>query len=266
MTASKAVDAVRLGAIEIVLPTAGEPNCYIFHDLAGLFGDDFNSEALDRFKAEWKKRGKRGRLDLDCEADAVSIYGGREAVLEAAILICDLAIPSVARPSRAEIESARAVIKRFKRPARVQWQVGDVFAAPLVDGSFAIGQVLWEMTFAKGFQGRSPTVALFEHRSTSLTAVDLDDALTARTLAILHVQSDGLDTGRWRVLGRRPVVDDPRSGPCTSRDGLRTSWDGLQILANAWYGLTPWNAFYKDGYLDDFLMPGVKRPAKVMLK
>ena len=57
---SKAVDAVRLGAIEIVLPTAGEPNCYIFHDSATLFGDDYNSEALDRFKAEWKKRRKRG--------------------------------------------------------------------------------------------------------------------------------------------------------------------------------------------------------------
>jgi hypothetical protein len=98
--------------------------------------------------------------------------------------------------------------------------------------------VLWEMTFAKGFQGRAPTVALFEHRGTSPTAVDLDDAIAARTLAILHVQSDGLDTGAWRVLGRRPVVDDPHSGPCTSRDGLRRSWDGLAILANAWYGLT----------------------------
>jgi hypothetical protein len=256
---SKAVDAVRLGAIEIVLPTAGEPNCYIFHDLATLFGDDYNSEALDRFKAEWKKRRKRGRLDLDCEADAVAIYGGREAILEAATIICELATPNVARPSRDEIEVARTALKR---PPRVQWQVGDVFAAPLVDGSFAIGQVLWEMTFAKGFQGRAPTVALFEHRTTSPAVVNLDDAITARTLAILHVQSDALDIGTWRVLGRRLVVDDPHSGPCTSRHGLRTSWDGLEILANAWYGLTPWT----DRYLDDFLMPGVKRPPTVMLK
>jgi hypothetical protein len=71
-----------------------------------LLGVEYNSEARDRFEAEWKKRRKRGRLDLDCEADAVSIYGGREAILEAALLIYELAVPSVTRPTSADVEQA----------------------------------------------------------------------------------------------------------------------------------------------------------------
>jgi hypothetical protein len=158
--------SVQLGVLEIVLPTAGESQCYVFHDLTELLGVPSNSEALDRFKAEWKKQRKRGRLDLDCEADAVSIYGGREAILEAALLIYELAVPSVTRPTSAEVDEARATIKRHKRPPRSRWAVGDVFAAPLVDGSFVFGQVLWEATFATGSGVRAPTVALFEHRRT----------------------------------------------------------------------------------------------------
>jgi hypothetical protein len=135
-------DSVQLGVLEIVLPTAGESQCYLFSDLTELLGVEYNSEALDRFKTEWKKRRKRGRLDLDCEADAVSIYGGREAILEAALLIYELAIPSLTRPTPADVEQARAAIKHHKRPPRVPWAVGDIFAAPLVDGTFVVGQVL----------------------------------------------------------------------------------------------------------------------------
>ncbi len=62
-----------------------------------------------------------------------------------------------------------------------------------------------------------------------LDAVNLDEAMTTRTLAILHVQSDSLDGGAWRVLGRRAITIDPFSGP----DGKwgevgGVSWEGLE--------------------------------------
>jgi hypothetical protein len=253
--------SVHLGVLEIVLPTAGASHCYIFHDLAELLGCEYNREARDRFEAEWKKRRKRGRLDIDCEADAVSIHAGRDAILEAALLIYELAAPSVTRPTSAEVEQARAAIKRHKRPPRVAWAVGDVFAAPLVDGSFAVGQVLWEWS-----SGRAPTVALFEKRTSDPGAVDLDDAVTTRTLAILHVQSASLDGGSWRVLGRRPVIIDPFSGPCGKPGEVGCAhWDGLEELANAWHGLEPWNRFFRTDHLDVYLVRGVARPASAVM-
>jgi hypothetical protein len=255
-------DSVHLGVLEIGLPTASEARCYFSRDLTELLGVEYNSEALDRFRTHWTTQRKRGRLDLDHEAGAVSIYGGREAIVEAALLIYELAVLSVPRPTTAEVEQVRAAIKRHKRPARVPWAVGDVFAAPLLDGSFAVGQVLWEATFAKGVSLRAPTVALFEHRLATLGDVDLDDAVTTRALAILHVQAGSLDCGAWRVLGRRAVTLDPFSG----RDGRpfevgAISWDGLEILANAWHGLEPWNRFFRTDSLDQHLLPGVGRPA-----
>jgi hypothetical protein len=258
--------SIQLGVLEIVLPTAGEPRCYIFRDLTDLLGVEYNSEALDRFRREWTTQGKRGRLDLDREADAVSIYGGREAILEAALLIYDLAVPSVTRPTTAEVEQARAAIKRFKRPPQIPWAVGDVFAAPLLDGSFAVGHVVWEATFAEGFSVRAPTVALLALRATDLDGVDLDDAMTTRTLAVLHVQSDSLDSGAWRVLGRRPVVIDPFCGPDGKPGEVgSTSWDGFDILANAWHGLEPWNRFFRTDFLDQHLLRGIQRPASVVM-
>jgi len=72
-------DSVQLGVLEIVLPTAGESQCYIFRDLTELLGLEYNSEALDRFKTAWKKRRRRGRLDLDCEAALAWCARAREA-------------------------------------------------------------------------------------------------------------------------------------------------------------------------------------------
>jgi hypothetical protein len=90
--------------------------------------------------------------------------------------------------------------------------------------------------------------------------------MTTRTLAILHVQSDSLDGGAWRVLGRRAITIDPFSGP----DGKwgevgGVSWEGLEILANAWHGLEPWNRFFRTDFLDQHLMRGVERPASAVM-
>jgi len=259
-------DSVRLGALKIWLPSAGRSYCYIFHDLAELLGVECNGDAAARLEAEWKRRGKRGRLDLDYEADFVSIHAGRDAIVEAALLIHELAVPDVPRPTDEEVARVRATIKQHKRPAPALWEVGDVFAAPLADGTFIFGQVLWEPVFEKGAGVRAPTVSLLEYRLPRPDEVDIDEVVRSRTLAILHVQSHSLAEGRWRVVGRRPVTSDPFGGPC-GRFGAVGSvcWDGLEILANAWYGLEPWNQYFRPDHLDQYLMKGVSRPASARM-
>ena len=56
--------------------------------------------------------------------------------------------------------------------------------------------------------------------------------------------------------------------PKPDADGLTRMSGGsaiLSSLANAYYGLAPWNAFYKDTYFDELLLPGIARPSDVML-
>jgi hypothetical protein len=43
------------------------------------------------------------------------------------------------------------------------------------------------------------------------------------------------------------------------------SWEGLEILANAWHGLEPWNRFFRTDFLDQHLMRGVERPASAVM-
>jgi hypothetical protein len=255
--------AIRLGAREIVLPTAGESRCYIFHDLADLLGLEYNAEALELFRSEWTKRGKRGRLDLDREADRVAIYARRGAILEVAVLCHELARPSIPRPTPDEIASARLALKHHRRPERLPWEVGDLFAAPLRDDSFAIGQILWEPS-REGV--RAPTVALLEYRVNALEDIDPEELDTCRTIAILHVRPESLDTGRWHVLERRQVHLDPFSGPAGHPFEVGgTSWDGLEILANAWHGLAPRNASFRSDDLDERLLRGIVRPASAWM-
>ncbi len=123
---------------------------------------------------------------------------------------------------------------------------------PLPDGTFAFGQVLWEQDFAEGSGLRAPTCALFEHRADAAEA-ELDEVITSRTLAILHVASEHLDARAWTVIGRRTPVDNPFSGPCGKPGTVGcVSWDGLDYLAQRWHGLEPWHANF-----DKYLMPGV---------
>ncbi len=75
------------------------------------------------------------------------------------------------------------------------------------------------------------------------------DRRRARTLSILHVASEHLDSREWIVIDRRAPVNDPFSGPC----GKSVSWDGLDYLARLWHGFMPWNANF-----DRYLMRSVK--------
>ncbi len=250
-------DSMQVGFLTISLPSASSRECSIMHDLAGVFSLQHNNEALEKFREAWRASGSRRRLDCDHEADNVFICGGRDAILDAAVLIHRLAGQEV---SEDEVKKSRSRLKVHKRPKPKLWNVGDVFAAPLGDGTYAFGQVLWNPA-----DFNAPTCALFEHRAAT-TSVAVDETLTSPTLTILHVQSDSLDEGRWQVIGNADPINDPFSGPCghPHRVGGK-SWDGLETLARAWWGLDPWNIYYKPTFLDFYLLPGIERSQHAQL-
>lgn len=244
-------EELEIGFLSIALPSASCRGCSIMHDLAGSLGLAFNSEALERFQEAWRVLGYRRRLGSDHEADYVFLDGGRDAILDAAVLIHELAGKPL---SEEEIHSARLRLKSHKRPKPKPWKIGAVFALPLGDGTHAFGQVLWNPP-----DFNAPTCSLFEHRAAD-TASDLDEILTSRTLCILHVQSESLDEGDWPIVGTADPINDPFTGPCghPSKVGA-IHFNGIEAMARAWWGFAPWNAYYKPDYLDFYLLPGVER-------
>ncbi|MBT9139016.1 MAG: hypothetical protein DDT31_01596 [Syntrophomonadaceae bacterium] len=58
----------------------------------------------------------------------------------------------------------------------------------------------------------------------------------------------------------------PGSGPCGAKGIVGSiDWDGLETLANAWHGLKPWNVYYREDFLEGFLLKWVTRPENVIL-
>jgi hypothetical protein len=256
--------AVSLGAVTIRPPSTNEARCSLFEDLAGIMGVETNEEAVERLETGWLRRGHQP-LDID-GGDTALILAGQDVIVEVALLIDELAAPSHrGNVTPEEVARVRGTVSAWTQPERVPWAVGDVFAIPLADGTFAFGQVLWEYDFGRNSTMRAPTCLLLGHRA-STSAAETATLLASPAIAILHVSSENLDLGRWVVVGRAKPARRPFSGPCGRPDAVgSTSWDGLEILANAWHGLAAWNDYGRDDYLDRFLLRGISRPPGALI-
>ncbi|MFO0751642.1 MAG: hypothetical protein U1F43_39145 [Myxococcota bacterium] len=253
-------DHVEVGALTVFFPTGSMRSFWFMHDLAGLFGDEVNADAERRLRLALSERPK-GRLGLDVEADSVLVSASNAAlmqrVLEAVRALCrdpeDLPTAALAAAQRA-MEAA-------PKPKRQRWQIGSVFAVPLADGAWAFGQVVDSPGPRLG-----ATLALYEHRRAepALGPDEVLDVVTARTLTILHTTASDLDDGVFRVVGEGPIALDPGSGPHGPRAAGR-SWDGIATVANAWYGLYPWNLLYAPVGLDRSIMPGLARSPRAWM-
>ncbi|MFO0745007.1 MAG: hypothetical protein U1F43_04930 [Myxococcota bacterium] len=245
-------DHVEVGALTVFFPTGSMRSFWFMHDLAGLFGDEVNADAERRLRLALSERPK-GRLGLDVEADSVLVSASNAAlmqrVLEAVRALCrdpeDLPTAALAAAQRA-MEAA-------PKPKRQRWQIGSVFAVPLADGAWAFGQVV---DLARPAPRRHAGPLRAPARAEPALAPDeVLDVVTARTLTILHTTASGLDAdGVFRVVGEGPIALDPGSGPHGPRAAGR-SWDGIATVANAWYGLYPWNLLYAPVGLDRSIMP-----------
>lgn len=140
-----------------------------------------------------------------------------------------------------------------------KWKVGDAFLIPLDDGSFSVGQIL---AVPKGAMG-SVLCGFFLSRASEGQAVEVD---VPRMISILFVTPDGLNGGQWKLLSQNFRVD--LSGYTDLERLERSGYVGLKVIGagivekflSACFGLYPWNGFYKQDYLDGFLLPNVSRP------
>jgi hypothetical protein len=246
-----------LGAVEIAGPSVSEKRCSIFIDLADLFNTQLTSEAVDIVKRRWKESSNKGKLDIDTEADYVSITTSRNAIIDLALLINEIA--GINDISQEDIEQAKKIIKIWQQPAPALWKTGDIFSFKLKNGHYGYGQVLNKT------EQNVPTCLLFSYQSNT-EAENIQEVIESTAISILHVQENHLNEGKWKIVGNTNPLLPADAGPCGARGAIGSrQWDGLEILANAWHGLEPWNAFYKEDYLDEYLLSGVTRPKNLML-
>lgn len=255
---------LRFFAFDIFLPDESSSKFGIFYDLAELFGLEYNEEAVKLLRKTLRASSEnpKRKAQIDWEADRVSVIATQPSVIfTIAKTINELSLPQY-RQFLDETTSSRLaeILESWERPKPQKWGVGDVFYFSLCDGAFVYGQVL-----AKDYYGS--TCALFELKTERIEK-DLQVMCKRSVITILHVGPELLDKGIWTVLGSHSISIDPDSGPGGRRGqvGCR-SFDAriLVQLAEAYYGLIPWNAFYRENYLDELLMKPFKRPPKAVI-
>jgi hypothetical protein len=151
---------------------------------------------------------------------------------------------------------------RFKRS---RWKPGNVYALPLVDGSFGVAQAIVASPGMAGILN----VALFDYRYPSLsdcrTTVERN-----RVIALLATWRAEMNGGYWALVGWfEPCVAEMEFPNLQlGRDApghIHHSGGVLENLVSAYHGLLPWNTNSQEDYYDILLAPGVKRPKTARL-
>ena len=150
------------------------------------------------------------------------------------------------------------------RRKKVKWNYGDVFAVPLVDGSWSMGQAIGSMMTHIVY------CAFFDTRFQSLPS---SPPLSPRPpiVALLATWKESLNFGDWPVVATSPLVVEVaefsnerfRAGGYV---GAKHYDEGIVAdFLSAYHGLAPWNIMADERYYDALLREGVARPASAIV-
>lgn len=251
----------KLGPITINFPDENQSNFSIFEDLAALFGKEYQSEAVKLLRSELKDI--KPKASIDYESDNASIttpnIGSLLAVINSIIELSDekhkKLFPGI---NQDELKIVFANAKKNRPRAKI-WQTGDVFAIPLNDNTFSIGQVIDKKHHC--------TCALFAIRTNTIP-IDQSAFKNYKPIAIMHTTDSLLNNGKWTILFNEPVTLNPNEGAGGRYGavGSKSYSPGIMTdLANAYWGLQPWNTWFDEKYLDKLLLKGLTVPNTALI-
>lgn len=263
MEGRKIETTYKLGELKILLPDASTSYFFIDEDLAKLFKVETNNEAIKLLRKTARDKLELDlykRIRFDYESSSVIIRTtNAESILEIARIIHELANVYV---SEEEINLVKNNLLSYKRPNKQKWETGDIFYFLLRDNTYAFGQVVWKSS-------THPVCGLFNFHKTVVPT--LEDIISNSFISVLSLTPQSLDNHSWKIIGNKDVKiqkeDVPQEFSGTSNIGSRDFSSGIfEKLANAFFGVTPWNVFAKEDFFDELLMPNVSRPenAKVL--
>lgn len=263
MRGRKIETTYKLGKLDILLPDASTSYFFIDEDLAELFKVETNIEATKLLRKTARNKMKPDlykRIGFDYESSAVIIRTtNAELILEIALIIHELANVNL---SEEVINLAKDYLLSHKRPKKQKWKEGDIFHFLLEDNTYAFGQVVWKSS-------KHAVCGLFDFHKSDVPTVE--EIISNSFISVLSLIPSPLDNHRWKIIGNRDVKlqkkDVRQEFRGSSSIGSRDFSSGIfEKLANAFFGVTPWNVFAKEDFFDELLLPTVSRPenAKVL--
>ena len=148
------------------------------------------------------------------------------------------------------------------RASKQTWKPGDCFLVPLADKSYLIGQVL----AAEPKVLNSLSCALFDQRSDGEVLPRPD---IGRIFSTILTTRDLIDSGVWEIRGSYPVEVPRKIFPFEKLRskgfvGAKVIGSGIvNEFANAFCGLSPWDAWADPNYLDRLLLDTKLKPERL---
>ncbi len=154
---------------------------------------------------------------------------------------------------------------RKKKPSK-KWEVGSVFLVPLSDGDYAVGQVI-----GYEYEALGSVVCVFSNLKLSDPEQEIAFG-AADIISALFVTTDALDRGSWEVAGKTSAIPvqsffDIRALKRNDFIGVTVRGSGIvRQFLNAYFGLAPWDCYYRPDYLDELLLSPEKKPSSLRYK
>lgn len=148
-----------------------------------------------------------------------------------------------------------------------KWKPGDLFAIPLEDGTYVVGQTL-DLQMSNVVR-----CAISDARFPEQDLANPGAAYThAGLISLVATTREKLDFGAWKVIGEAPVSVPVDQLP---NEQFRTAgWVGSKIydasiveeFCNAFHALAPWDDWADPNYLDRLLTSPDVKPRNLVFK
>lgn len=151
------------------------------------------------------------------------------------------------------------------RRKKAVWNCGDVFAVPLDNGKYAIGQTLIQNL------KNIVSISLYNETIDSINEPDLKALCKAENLkSLIDVTIEQLTYRVWKILGSKTIGIPQNDFP--NEKFRKTKWVGLitydaalaEDFLNAFYALKPWDNWYNPNFLDEFLFEKSKKTTNLI--
>jgi hypothetical protein len=153
------------------------------------------------------------------------------------------------------------------RRRKTIWLPNDVFAIPLLNGKYSIGHVLDQRIV------NTLRIALYNEMINDLESVDLTGLINnANLISLIEITREQLDYGVWKILGNKQTIIPIER--YANEEFRANKWINsithdaalAEDFVNSYYGLLPWDDWYKPDYLDKYLISQDKKPHNILYK
>ncbi|MGG0176464.1 hypothetical protein [Gottfriedia acidiceleris] len=255
---NKSHSSLFIGKIEVFLPNPSISYFFIAEDLADFFKMETNYEAVKYFRKILRENmdlKDYKKIEFDRESSEVVIRTSNALVMLEIVVLMNKLINF--ELSKEEIRKVEQQLISHKRPKKQKWSIGDLFLISLSNNTYALGQVVW-LSYSE------PVCGLFDINFRKIP--DLFETDNYNYISVLSVTSCSLDDYSWKVVGNIDVMIDKsevdRKHIGESEIGSISHSSGvLDDLAEAYFGIQPWNVMYDEDFYDQLLLPSVTRPS-----